>query len=235
MPKSSVEEIKRRFDQDVDRFSNLQTGQSATIDAPLVLDLITAAADRCTPAATELIDVGCGAGNYSLKMLKRQPNLNITLIDLSRPMLDRALKRCAAAGAGMLHPIQGDIREVELGAGTCDLILAAAVLHHLRTPAEWSQVFQKFFRALRPGGSIWISDLITHDISGVQETMWDRYGKYLTDLRDEAYRDLVFDYIEREDSPVSLLFQIDILKEAGFSKIDILHKNGPFAAFGAVK
>ena len=39
--KSSLEEIKIRFDNDVDRFSNLETGQSATVDAPLAMELIT--------------------------------------------------------------------------------------------------------------------------------------------------------------------------------------------------
>ena len=38
--KSSVDDIRRRFDADVDRFSNLETGQSATIDAVLALDLV---------------------------------------------------------------------------------------------------------------------------------------------------------------------------------------------------
>ena len=42
--KSTVEEIRARFDNDVERFSNLETGQSATIDAPLALELIAEAA-----------------------------------------------------------------------------------------------------------------------------------------------------------------------------------------------
>src|SRR5687767_3928615 len=33
--KSTVEEIRQRFDADVERFSTLETGQSATVDAPL--------------------------------------------------------------------------------------------------------------------------------------------------------------------------------------------------------
>ena len=42
--KSTPDEIRARFDLDVERFANLETGQSATIDAPLVLELITQAA-----------------------------------------------------------------------------------------------------------------------------------------------------------------------------------------------
>jgi tRNA (cmo5U34)-methyltransferase len=32
-----------------------------------------------------------------------------------------------------------------------------------------------------------------------------------------------------------LLFQLDLLRQAGFTQVDVLHKNVCFAAFGAVK
>ena len=63
MAKSTVEEIRRRFDNDVERFSNLETGQSATMDAPLCMELVTVAAAMSNPAAQDLLDIGCGAGN----------------------------------------------------------------------------------------------------------------------------------------------------------------------------
>jgi tRNA (cmo5U34)-methyltransferase len=65
--------------------------------------------------------------------------------------------------------------------------------------------------------------------------MVERYGRYLTDLKDEAYRDHVFAYIAAEDTPRPLLFQIDLLREIGFVQAEILHKNSVFAAFGGMK
>ena len=59
--KSTVEEIRQRFDADVERFSNLETGQSATVDAPLVMALVAEAAAATTPHARHALDVGCGA------------------------------------------------------------------------------------------------------------------------------------------------------------------------------
>ena len=88
--KSTVDEIRQRFDADVERFSNLATGQSATVDAPLAMSLVAEAAAAVSPHARHVLDVGCGAGNYTLKLLERLPNLDATLIDLSQPMLDRA-------------------------------------------------------------------------------------------------------------------------------------------------
>lgn len=233
--KSSVDEIRERFDNDVERFSNLETGQSATVDAPLALELVVQVASALKPDATHVLDVGCGAGNYSLKLLERLPHLDATLVDLSRPMLDRAVQRIGQATTGTVNALQGDVREVELGEERFDFVLAAAVLHHLREDEEWERVFAKLYRALKPGGSLWIVDLIAHSAPQVQEIMWQRYGAYLSGLRDEAYRDHIFDYIEKEDSPRPLMVQLELLRSVGFNQVELLHKNSCFAAFGGIK
>ena len=232
--KSTVEQIRARFDQDVERFSNLETGQTATIDAPLVLELITQAAASATPHATRLLDIGCGAGNYSLKMLQRLPELEVTLLDLSQPMLERAAQRLAPLAGGRVTALQRDIREYNPGPACFDIILAAAVFHHLRAEEEWRAVFSNCFNMLRPGGSLWISDLTEHSTPAIQRLMWQRYGRYLAELRDEAYREHVFAYIDQEDTPRPLVFQIDLLRQVGFHEVEILHKNSVFAAFGAL-
>ena len=69
--KSSTEKIKKRFDNDVERFSNLETGQTATIDAPLAMELIAQAAVRLTGRIRKVLDIGCGAGAAAL-LISRQ-------------------------------------------------------------------------------------------------------------------------------------------------------------------
>src|SRR5205823_2417580 len=186
--KSTVDEIRQRFDADVERFANLETGQSATVDAPLAMVLIAEAAAATTPHARHVLDVGCGAGNYTLKLLERLPNLDATLIDLSQPMLDRARERVSRATIGRISTVQADIREAKLPDREFDIVLAAAVLHHLRTDEEWRNVFTAFHRALRPGGSVWVFDLVESSIPAVGQLVRQRYGDYLTRLKDEAYR-----------------------------------------------
>jgi tRNA (cmo5U34)-methyltransferase len=82
---------------------------------------------------------------------------------------------------------------------------------------------------------LWIADLVSHDQAALQALMWARYGDYLVSQQDAAFRDRVFAYVEKEDTPRSLIFQLDLLRATGFSQVEVLHKNGPFAAFGAVK
>ncbi|PXY40939.1 class I SAM-dependent methyltransferase [Flavobacterium cheongpyeongense] len=235
MKKSTIEEIRERFDNDVERFSNLETGQVATIDATISLELITEASKRIVPNAAAILDIGCGAGNYTLKMLSKLPHLNCTLVDLSLPMLDKAFERVSAVTNGRVEVKQGDIRDVNLPENHFDIILAGAVLHHLRDDEDWETTFTKLFNLLKPGGCLMISDLITQDTELLNEYMWKIYGDYLEGIGGAAYRQKVLDYIEKEDSPRSMNYQLDLMKKAGFSKVEILHKNMCFGAFGGIK
>ena len=150
-------------------------------------------------------------------------------------MLDRATERITAVSNGAIHTIQGDIREINLNENSYDIILAAAVLHHLRDDKEWETVFKKIYDALRPHGSFWVFDLVEDQIPAIQDMMWKRYGEYLVDFKDEAFPDQTYGYIIKEDTPRPLLYQIDVMRKAGFKQVTILHKNICYAAFGAVK
>lgn len=235
MNKSTIEEIRERFDHDVERFSNLDTGQVSTIDADISLELITEAAKRIKPLAHNVLDVGCGAGNYTLKMLSKLPDLNCTLIDLSKPILERAYQRVREETTNKVEILQGDIRAIELPENHFDIILAGAVLHHLRDDDDWEFVFTKLYNTLNPGGCLMISDLITQDTDLLNDFFRERYGDYLEKLGGAEYRKKVLDYITKEDSPRSLNFQFELMKKIGFRKTEILHKNLCFAAYYAIK
>jgi len=235
MKKSTVTEIRERFDNEVERFSNLETGQVATMDAKIALELITCTARAVKPEAKTILDLGCGAGNYTLKMLSKVPDLNCTLIDLSQNMLDKAQERVSAATNGKVETIQGDIRDIELPKNHFDIILAGAVLHHLREDSDWEFVFQKLYDSLTPGGCFLISDLVVQDHAEVNQLVWKMYANYLNQHGGEEYQQKVFDYIEKEDTPRSMTYQLDLMKKTGFSSVEILHKNACFGAFGGIK
>ncbi|PTQ96618.1 tRNA (cmo5U34)-methyltransferase [Mucilaginibacter yixingensis] len=229
------EQIRERFDKDTERFSNLDTGQQTTIDAPLTMDLCTEAAKRANPQATHLLDIGCGAGNYTLKMLSKLPGLNCVMNDLSLPMLEKARERVSAETSGQVTIIQDDMRNLDLPADHFDIVLAAATLHHLRGDDDWELMFDKIYKALKPGGSFWISDLVVQDSAVMNDLFEDRYYDYIESLGGPEYRKKVFEYVHFEDSPRSVNYQMALMTKVGFRHVDILHKNSCFAAFGAIK
>jgi len=233
--KATNQQIRERFDKDTERFSNLETGQQTTIDAPLTMELCTEAAKYANPHATELLDIGCGAGNYTLKMLSKVPDLNCVLNDLSVPMLQKAKERILPQTKGTVTLIQDDMRNLDLPDNHFDIILAAATLHHLRDVDDWELMFNKIYKALKPGGSFWVSDLVAHQSEWINKLFEDEYGRHLEEFGGPEYRQNVLDYVNYEDTPRSLNYQLSLLAKVGFSAIDVLHKNSCFAAFGAIK
>jgi tRNA (cmo5U34)-methyltransferase len=233
--KLTVEEIQTRFDHQVDRYSSLASGQQSAMDSRIMMERLASVAAKTTPHAGDVLDIGCGAGNYTLALLERLSTLNCTLLDLSAPMLERAKTRVLAATEGRVTTLHGDIRDIELEEARFDIVLTGTALHHLRQDHEWEQVFAKIFRSLKPHGSFWISDLVAHEHPEVQAHMQAIYGAYLVEQQDSAFRAAVFANIEREDTPRPMTYQLDLLRQVGFHNIDIVHKNACFAAFGGVK
>ena len=233
--KSSTDQIKIRFDKDVERFSNLETGQASTVDAPLVLDLVAQAASKSKNKIKKVLDIGCGAGNSTIKLAQQISHFDCDLVDLSLPMLEKAHERISELNLGKIKTYQGDFREIKLPNGKYDVILASAVLHHLRNDHDWESTFRKIYLLTAPFGSVWITDLISHENEEVKSLMWTRYGEYLCSVGGEKYKEKVFKYIEMEDSPRPVTYQLDLLRRVGFKQVELLHKNSCFAAFGAFK
>ncbi|MDR0977582.1 MAG: class I SAM-dependent methyltransferase [Endomicrobium sp.] len=235
MNKATTDEIKARFDNDVKSFSNIDTGQFSFVDAKLFMEIAAESAKRLVPSAKDLLDVGSGAGNYTLKMISKIPDLNCTLLDLSEVMLQEAFNRIFKKTKKKVTTIQSDIRDVELDRESFDIILSGAALHHLRNDDEREMVFCKLYDTLRTNGCLIISDLVYQNSNVLTEYMFEMYSDYLKRTCGEKFCEDILNKIEKDDTPTTVDFQLNLMKKAGFKTSGILHKNMCFAVFGAVK
>ena len=79
------------------------------------MELIARAAIAATPGMRNVLDIGCGAGNNSIRLLTEIGlDVDCDLCDLSEPMLIRAQERVAAETTGIIRTFQGDIRYLPL-------------------------------------------------------------------------------------------------------------------------
>jgi tRNA (cmo5U34)-methyltransferase len=235
MIKSSVDEIKKRFDGDVTRFSNLETGQLSVIDAKIALEAGAEAAKRIAPGAKNMLDIGCGAGNWTLKMLSKIPGLNCTLLDISSSMLEAARERVGKATTGKITIVQNDMREADLGENIFDIIIASASLHHLRGDAEWESVFAKIGRSLKKGGCFIISDLVKQNDERLTALVYEGWARYLEETGGPSFRDEIINFSKKEDTPRPVNYLAYLLQKNGWTNIESLHKNMCFATLCAVK
>ncbi len=235
MDKSIYKDIETRFDNEVTAYSNLETGQSTIIDAPLALEVVTEAAKRIVPHARRIVDIGCGAGNYTMKMLQKIPNLECTLVDLSRPMLEKARERVSSATNAEITVMHEDFRTAPLAKESFDIALAGAVLHHLRDDKDWESAFAKLYSILKKGGCLMISDLIVEDVKVLDDYSRERFADHLERIGGKEFRINHLLAVAREDTPRTMTYQLELMKKVGFSQVNILHKNACFGSFCGIK
>jgi SAM-dependent methyltransferase len=99
---------------------------------------------RPLAAAGRFLDVGWGRGGYVESLLRRRADWITTGIDLSPAMAAEAARRGGAAAVG-------DATALPVRDATCDLVLAAHLLHHVPLP---QQVVAELARVCRPGGIV---------------------------------------------------------------------------------
>lgn len=233
--KSSPESIRKSFDQQVERFSNIETGQTTAIDSPLCMELVARSAALLNPDAKHILDLGCGGGNYAVKVASFLPDVDCTLIDLSDNMLEKAAERVRELISGKVTALQGDYREIPLEEKFYDVITAGTTLHHLREDKEWELVFAKVFKALKKGGTFWINDIVISETEEITDMMLDGWKSVLRKQVAENEVEMYLGKYESEDTPRTLSYQLDLMKKTGFTQTIVLHKHFNFATFGARK
>lgn len=233
--KSSPESIRKSFDQQVERFSNIETGQTTAIDSPLCMELVARSAALLNPDAKHILDLGCGGGNYAVKVASFLPDVDCTLIDLSDNMLEKAAERVRELISGKVTALQGDYREIPLEENAYDVITAGTTLHHLREDKEWELVFAKVFKALKKGGTFWINDIVISETEEITDMMLDGWKSVLRKQVAENEVEMYLGKYESEDTPRTLSYQLDLMKKTGFTQTIVLHKHFNFATFGARK
>lgn len=234
-PKRTVAEIGRYFNGEVERFSDLAKGQASIKDARLMMDLLAETASALAPDTHSLLDIGCGAGNQTLNLLRVFPSADCTLLDISPAMLERARERVGSAAAGKVTLVEGDIRTAALPEGSFDLIVAAAVLHHLRDEDDWERTFAKISSLLKPGGILLVSDLIRHENPKIEALFKVRQEVFLREALGDAEAERIMRSIAESDTPSPLEYQLALLKKVGFRETGLLHKTLVFGAYYAVK
>ena len=78
-----------------------------------------------------ILDAGCGNGEYSLALARNFPEAKIHAIDFSTSMCDLTKKRAEEANLQNIIVREGDIENIQFENNVFDLVLCIDLLHHI--------------------------------------------------------------------------------------------------------
>lgn len=110
------------------------------------------------PGPRYLIEAGCGPGFYSRRLAARFPQLHITGIDLSEPLLRRAQERARRSGLSNCRFLKADALSLADCPSQVDAVIASRLFLILAQPAL---ALDAIFTALRPGGLCFIAEPVS--------------------------------------------------------------------------
>lgn len=177
------------------------------------------------------IELGCGTGELSRRLLEAVPDLELHAVDLAPAMVERARGKLAPWGDRVTFAV-GDVLTVPLPPDAAGAVSALAV-HHL-DPTGKRALFARLARTLAPGGLFVLADAVAGDGPRAEASHEAVWVEHMAEAGlSEAEIEEVLDDHRRHDRFSGLEEQIVWLREAGFTQVECLWKHYLLAVLSA--
>ena len=171
-----------------------------------------------------ILDLGCGNGIITTKLLPIYPEAHYTLLDAS----DKMLELCEAQfGNKKTDYVASYFQDYSFKNDYFDMVVAGFSLHHC--PAEDKQeLFKSIFKSLKPHGVFMCSDLMVDKNESIHKDLLSYWKAFVVkNPADQDIWDWLMEHYQTYDHPDKLNNQLDWLKAAGFTdfKIHVYHNH----------
>jgi arsenite methyltransferase len=132
-----------------------------------------------------VLDLGSGGGIDCFITSKRVgPSGHVVGVDMTPEMVARARRAAERGGYANVEFRLGEIEHLPIADGTIDAIISNCVIN---LAPDKAQVFAEAFRALRPGGRLSVSDIVT--LGEIPVQIRDSVDAYVACLSGAVLRD----------------------------------------------
>jgi tRNA (cmo5U34)-methyltransferase len=195
-----------------------------------MLDILISCSTANDDKKLKVIDIGCGTGALSEKLLNARPDAQLTCLDMTEAMLDLAKERMK--GCSNARYVLSDLYDFQFD-GPFDLVISSLALHHIVSDEDKRSLYRRLYNALGPGGSFYNADLVLGSDDGLQILYMERWAEFLSrNLTQDEVENAVLLRYRQEDSPARLVDHLRWLNEAGFIGVDVVWKYYNFAVYG---
>lgn len=154
------------------------------------VDDFLAALSRCAAAsetAPQIFDAGTGTALIPLELLSRPVRAVVTASDLAEQMLIVARDNVRAAGrTESIRLVRSDCKRLPDAPATYDAVMSNSIVHHIPEPRL---VLAELWRILKPGGLLFVRDLMRPADEATLDTLVQTYAGTANSHQRQMFRD----------------------------------------------
>jgi SAM-dependent methyltransferase len=203
----SVKTMAEYFDEEAQRHDEhfvIQMGMSEFYDE--IENQISACAVK-----NEILVLGCGTG---LEIERIKYPARVTAVDIAPKMLEQLEKKRLYEGV-TLRTVCASFLDMDFGRETFNLVLSCYALHHFN-PDQKRALYRNIGACLKEGGAFLNGDVMARN--------WEEEEKIMQNaLRIYGRERMPFGSLP-VDAPITMESETGILRETGFSSIEILRE-----------
>lgn len=164
-----------------------------------------------------IMDLGCGNGNITNKLLKLYPKAHYTLLDAS----DNMLELCKAQfGSHNKTYVQSYFQDYEFPILQFDMVVAGFSIHHCNAKDK-QRLLKHIYKSLKPNGVFMCSDLMVDKNTKEHEILLEFWKDFVLNSSDQDTWEWLMEHYKTYDNPNNLIQQLKWLKQAGFTNYNI--------------
>jgi 2-polyprenyl-3-methyl-5-hydroxy-6-metoxy-1,4-benzoquinol methylase len=119
-----------------------------------------------------VVDLGCGPGDIAIRLARALPDLLITGVDASGPMIDIAEQAVAAQGLSERIRFRRERFQTSV-VEPADAVISNSLLHHVPNPLQFWYAVKKL---AKPGARVLVTDLLRPACPEDAQAIVDRYA-----------------------------------------------------------
>lgn len=178
-----------------------------------------------TTEGLKLLDLGCGTGLELDEIFRINPTVQVTGIDLAEKLLEKLSKKNDAR-KNQINLVLADYFEYDFGENAFDVALSVQTLHHF-SYNEKIGLYKRIYDCLKQGGLYIESEYM----APTKEFEDFRFAENKRLRAEEGITGGYYHY----DTPCTVENQISMMKNAGFSTVEIVSRFGNGATLTARK
>jgi trans-aconitate 2-methyltransferase len=180
------------------------------------------------PDAQSLVELGCGTGNLSLRLLATFPRATLSFVDASPEMIaltrSRVDQEKSSTAANLCFLVQR-FEELDVPERPVDVVVSSISLHHVQDKAR---LYARLRSLMKRGGRFCFADQLRGEPESNHQLNWERWLDFCRERGHCTAEEIesLLQHAAAHDHYTTLTDHIALLTTAGFSEIDCVWRHG---------